>query len=161
MYMAFTRFNYDEGRTKKLLQESTDPGRYVLNVPGPGASLDYVSDPHIRLTKWGGNLRSNTTQLESDLKGLTRQPTRDNIKLNQYQHKAAYTSPLYVSTNPDLTTGQSRTTHPAWRYRGHQRESWSYLPLNPQEHVCIPFQNNLSSRLLEKDYYTPGYLYKK
>ena len=88
MYMAFTRFNYDEGRTKKLLQESTDPGRYILNVPGPGASLDYVSDPHIRLTKWGGNLRSNTTQLESDLKGLTRPPTRDNIKLNQYQHKA-------------------------------------------------------------------------
>ena len=43
MYMAFTRFNYDESRTKKLLQECTDPGRYILNVPGPGSSLDYVS----------------------------------------------------------------------------------------------------------------------
>ena len=161
MYMAFTRFNYDEGRTQKLLQESTDPGRYILNVPGPGSSPDYISDPHIRLTKWGANLRSNTTQLDCDLKGMTRTHTRDNIKLNQYQHKAAYTSQLPTRTNQILATDQSRVSHPAWTYRGFQRESWSYLPLNPQEHVCIPFQNNLSSRLLEKDYYTPGYLYKK
>jgi hypothetical protein len=34
--MAFTRYNYDECRTKKLLQESTDPGRYVLDTPGLG-----------------------------------------------------------------------------------------------------------------------------
>lgn len=31
--MAFTRFNYDDARTKKKLQEATDSGRYVLNVP--------------------------------------------------------------------------------------------------------------------------------
>ena len=35
--MAFTRFNYDDARTKKKLQEATDSGRYVLNVPGNGA----------------------------------------------------------------------------------------------------------------------------
>ena len=31
--MAFCRYNYDECRTKKKLQESTGPGRYILNVP--------------------------------------------------------------------------------------------------------------------------------
>ena len=25
------------------------------------------------------------------------------------------------------------------------------LPLNPQENVCFPFQNNLSTRIVEKD----------
>ena len=34
--MAFTRFNYDECRTKKILQQATGPGRYMLNVPGNG-----------------------------------------------------------------------------------------------------------------------------
>jgi len=27
--------------------------------------------------------------------------------------------------------------------------------LNPQVNVAIPFQNNLSTRILEKDYFTP------
>ena len=30
--MAFTRFNYDECRTKKKLQQQTGAGRYILNV---------------------------------------------------------------------------------------------------------------------------------
>ena len=34
--MAFTRYNYDDCRTKKKLQESTGPGRYSLNMPGNG-----------------------------------------------------------------------------------------------------------------------------
>ena len=34
--MAFTRFNYDDCRTKKRLQEATGPGRYALNMPGTG-----------------------------------------------------------------------------------------------------------------------------
>ena len=160
MYMAFTRFKYDDIRTKKQLQESTDPGRYILNVPGPGASADYISDPSIRLTHWGANMRSNTVQLDSDLKGLTRPLTRYNIKHNDYKNSEAYTNKIYYGTNSELSIDQSRTSHPAWVYKGERRQTWSYLPLNPQEHVCIPFQNNLSSRILEKDYYVPCYTYK-
>ena len=31
--MAFTRFNYDDARIKKELQQATGSGRYILNVP--------------------------------------------------------------------------------------------------------------------------------
>jgi hypothetical protein len=31
--------------------------------------------------------------------------------------------------------------------------NWAILPLNPQENTCKPFQNNLNTRLLEKDYF--------
>ena len=58
--MAFTRFKYDEGRTKKELQQSTDSGRWVLNVPGNGDTPCYMEDPHIIPQKWGANLRTNT-----------------------------------------------------------------------------------------------------
>ena len=57
--MASTRFNYDSGRTIKHLQQSTGPGRYMLNVPGNGDKPEYMEDPHIRLEKWGGNLDNN------------------------------------------------------------------------------------------------------
>ena len=56
--MANTRFNYDECRTAKILQESTGPGRYLLNTPGPGCNPCFITDPHIRLQGIGPNLRT-------------------------------------------------------------------------------------------------------
>jgi hypothetical protein len=55
----------------------------------------------------------------------------------------------------DLTTEQSRATNPAWWYRDLEQVDWEYPPLDPQVNVCLPFQNNLSTRILEKDYFTP------
>ena len=50
--MANTRFNYDECRTKKYLQQSTGPGRYILNAPGNGLNPTYTDEPQVRLQKW-------------------------------------------------------------------------------------------------------------
>ncbi len=55
--MAFCRFNYDPCRTKKLLEESTGPGRYMLNRPGWGNKPCFFSDPQMRMQEWGANLR--------------------------------------------------------------------------------------------------------
>lgn len=49
--------------------------------------------------------------------------------------------------------GKSRVTHPAWTYRDLEQTNWYYPQLNPQENVCFPFQNNLSTRILEKNNY--------
>ena len=57
--MAFTRFNDDPCRIMKQLQESTDQGRYILNVPGNGDKPCYIDDPYIRLQGWGANLMIN------------------------------------------------------------------------------------------------------
>ena len=53
--MANTRIGNDACRIMKQNQQMTDPGRYTLGVPGPGADLPYVMDPCIRLQKWGAN----------------------------------------------------------------------------------------------------------
>ena len=50
-------------------------------------------------------------------------------------------------------TDQSRVTNPAWWYRDLEQPNWDYLHLNPQENTCMSFQNNLSTRILEKDNY--------
>ena len=68
--MAFTRFHDDKARVEKQLQESTGPGRYMLNVPGNGTQPHFMEDPFIRLDKWGANLRTNTVKLDSILKVL-------------------------------------------------------------------------------------------
>ena len=148
--MAFTRFHDDPCRITKQLQESTGLGRYMLNVPGNGSKPLYMDDPFIRMQKWGGNLMTNTVNLESDLFGLTRNTNRDEIELNNYVINAVKSKQVqYESRNP--STDQSRATHPAWTFRDLEQQHYQILPLNPQENTCLTFQNNLNTRILEKD----------
>ena len=153
--MAFTRFKYDNCRTKKSLQQATDPGRWILNVPGNGDKPCYMEDPQIIPQKWGANLRTNTINLESDLRGVNRNLSRDCLGKNEYQKYDVPNQAIQYPTCSQLTTEQSRATNPAWWYRDLEQNNFEYPPLNPQVNVCIPFQSNLNTRILEKDYFTP------
>ena len=157
--MAFTRFNYDDSRTKKKLQESTGPGRYSLNMPGNGTSPCFFNDPQIRMQKWGANLETVVNgapiDIDSDLKGVTR-------KLTKYSQKSQFPNagvPTKVKNNypicGDALTDESRATHPAWMYRALPQTREYPLFLNPQENVCMRFHNNLNTRLLERDNFVP------
>ena len=149
--MAFTRFHDDPCRIQKQLQETTGIGRYMLNVPGNGDKPMFMDDPFIRMQKWGANLMTDTINLESDLLGLTRPLTKD-CESNNYKKAEVKTAPIQYPTC-DPFTEQSRVTNPAWWYRDLEQNHTYILPLNPQENTCIPFQNNLNTRILEKDYF--------
>jgi hypothetical protein len=113
-----------------------------------------MEDPFIRMQKWGANLQTNSINLESDLKGLTRPLNNDCKKVNDYKINAVKSSKVqYPVCNP--STEQPRATHPVWTARDLEQVDWYILPLDPQENICIPFQNNLSTRILEKDYFVP------
>ena len=83
--MAFTRFKYDDSRTMKELQQSTDQGRWILNVPGNGTKPHYMEDPNIRIQKWGGNLMTNHVDIENSLRGITMNNNRDYLDQSQYK----------------------------------------------------------------------------
>ena len=153
--MASTRFNYDDCRTKKKLQQQTDPGRWILNVPGNGPNPCYMEDPHIRLQKWGGNLRTNIINLESDLRGVNRNIGRDCLGKDNYKSYNVPNQPIQSPSCSGLYTEESRASAPAWWYRDLEQVDWYYPPLNPQENTCIPFLNNINTRILEKDYFVP------
>ena len=147
--MSFTRFHDDPCRVEKQLQESTGPGRYMLDVPGNGLKPCYMEDPYIRLQQWGGNLRTNPVGIESELLGLMQPlagrdcgPTYDS---NTVKSEAVQ----YPSCTPFVE--QPRATDPAWTARDLEQVNWWTLPLNPQENVCLPFHNNISTRILERD----------
>ena len=152
--MAFTLFHDDPARVKKQLQEATDPGRWTINAPGNGTHPGFSEDPYCRLQHWGANLRTNTIDVQSDLMGLTRNLNRDTINKNIHSDKAPHSAQIeYSSYKP--YTDESRATHPVWMYRDLEQTKYPLLPLDPQEHTCIPFENNLSTRILEKDNFKP------
>lgn len=150
--MAFTRFHDDPCRIVKQNQQMTDQGRWVLNVPGNGDKPCYMMDPHIIPQKWGGNLWTNHIDIQNSLLGIDRKLTRGSC-LNDYSSSLLKinSQPIKYPSCEILTTEQSRATHPAWMSKDLEQVNWYYLPKNPQENVFVPFQNNFSTRLSEKD----------
>ena len=156
--MAFTRFNYDKCRTLKTLQQSSDPGRYMLNVPGNGGEPCYMENPHIRMQKWGANLMKvnggHPIDIDSDLRGITRRIVGSGKHM--YPNKGVVKSePIKYQENKGTMQRQTRVTHPAREYRHLEQTLVFPLLLNPQENVCFHFENNLNTRLLERDSYVP------
>jgi len=154
--MAFTRRFDDDERIQIRLQQSIEQGLYENNCPGNNGTHPYfVEDPQIRIQKWGANLRTHCTDLESELLNINRPLNHDETNHFQYTNYKFQTpsEAMHYPSTRKLTTDQSRTTHPAWTYLGKEQILWQFPPLDPQENVCIPFTNNLSTRILEKDYY--------
>lgn len=147
--MSFTRFHDDPCRIKKQLQETTDIGRYMLDVPGNGTAPCFMEDPFIRLQKWGANLRSNTINLESALLGINNNVSRD--YLTPPKSFPSSNSIQYPSCSP--FTDQTRSTHPAWTAIDLEQNNFQYLHLDPQENTSLPFRCNINTRLVEKDNY--------
>jgi hypothetical protein len=148
--MSFTRFHDDPCRIAKQVEESSNIGKYALNVPGNGLNPYYMEDPYVRLQKWGGNLRTNTIEIENSLKGLNRKLNRDCLKEDNYKNYTPNTNKINYP-NYGMFTEQPRAIMPAWTIRGQEQNHFDYLLNNPQNNVEIPFVNNVYSRITEKD----------
>jgi hypothetical protein len=153
--MSFTRFHDDPARIKKQLEESTFTGRYRLDTPGNGMDLPFFEDPQLRLQGWGANFRNNSVNLESDLLGLTRPMNRDLVDVNDYKiHSVATSHPYYRSSQPFVE--ESRASHPAWMFRDLEHSRWENPLLNPLNGLEKGFHENIQTRILEKDLFTPS-----
>jgi len=157
--MSFTRFNYDDCRTEKSLQQATGTSRYILNTPGWGDRPSTFDDPQIRMQKWAGNLRkvynSSAIDIHSDLIGITRPLSKD-CKDKSFPFKGVTRSEkqIYPSIKKAITH-ESRVTHPAWMYRSLEQTREYPLFLDPLENCLVPFETNLNTRLLERDNFIP------
>ena len=170
--MAFTRFHDDDCRVQKYLEETTGIGNYHLNVPGNGETPLFFNDIYIKPQKWGANLSNNKTDIESDLIKITNPLNRDNIVYTNYLTKNNVYNKKFSNIDNNEITCQSRATHPAWLYREinlfnenidmsykpnfntkNVPNNFNYLHMDPQEHVSYQFNNNISTRIIEKDYY--------
>lgn len=148
--MSFTRFHDDPARISKQLDISTFQGRYQLNKPGPGDNMPFYEDPNQRLQQWGANLHNNSVNLESDLRGLTRPLTRDDLEHNDYKKHSVETSPMMNYGVSEPYVEESRASHPAWMYRDLEQTKWETPWLNPQANLEKPFLNNISTRITRR-----------
>jgi len=145
--MSSTRFNDDDARIKKRLEESLSVGLYHLNTPGPGSQNPYVEDVNIRLQKWGANLRNNTIEMESDFRNMNNRLSKN---LKNYKDIEAVTSEISYPSEAAYVD-ESRASVPAWIFRDMETNRWEYPFEDKQKHIEIPFSFNEQSRMLLKD----------
>jgi hypothetical protein len=149
--MAFTRFHDDPARIAKQLQQQTDQGRWVIDVPGNGDKPCFMLDPYIIPQKWGGNLWTKSIDIQSSLLGIDRPLNRDCLKPNEKYVSGS--QPIVYPVCDALTTEQSRAIMPAWTARDLPQNHAYILPIDPQAHTEMNFRNNVSTRIFEKDYF--------
>jgi hypothetical protein len=125
----------------------------MLDTPGLGDKPEFVLDPCIIPQKWGGNMWTNSIDVQSSLMGLDKRANRDCLDQKEYKRYEVNTRPMTYPVNTQLTTEQSRVTHPAWMSRDLTQNHAYILLENPQEHAMIPFECYQSTRILERDNY--------
>tara|TARA_Y100001980_G_C14472000_1_gene251991 strand:- start:198 stop:665 length:468 start_codon:yes stop_codon:yes gene_type:complete len=153
--MSFTRLFYDKEKVNNKLEEDYNNLKYNVNVPGNSERPYFIDDPQIRLQKFGANLSNNLVDINSSLLGIDKKLSRhyhtqdscNAIKINNN-----YSKILFPSYN-EAITDEPRLTMPAWNLRDQETNNWTYLHYNPQLKTEITFDNNISSRILEKDNY--------
>jgi hypothetical protein len=146
--MASTRFNSDSARVNKQLQESSGLIRYQLNAPGPGVDTPFFEDPHIRVQKWAANLGNNTTDLESDLRGINRKLGRGNVEYSS-KTPASYTQSYGTQA---AFVDETRASLPAWTLRDLENPRWNANTSfhDVQSKTEIPFPTKESTRIQQK-----------
>ena len=154
--MSFTRIRYDNIRMQKQNEQSAFAGNYQINTPGPGVNLPFMEDPHIRVQRWGANLMTDSTNIESDLRGLGRVLTHDPKPYGD----SGVANPTQVSyPSASEFVDETRASHPAWLCRTHVQNRWETPFINPvavtMSDIDRNFNYNVHSRILEKDYHRP------
>jgi hypothetical protein len=146
----FTRFHDDPARIRKQAEIASFSGRYALETPGQGVDLPFFEDPHMRMQQWGANLCTNTVNLESDLRGMTRLLNRDYVDANEYRRHAVASSGVRFSSAAPFVQ-ESRASHPAWTFRAVTHDRWEAPLQNPQANLERSFSYDVQTRILARD----------
>jgi hypothetical protein len=117
--------------------------------------MSFQEDPQLRIQRWGANMKTNTVNLESDLRGMTRKLNRDYQEENNYNNHAAFSDKLEFRTTAPYVE-ESRASHPAWMYRSVEPNRWEMPWINPQANLEKEFSDNIQTRIIEKDGYRPS-----
>lgn len=153
--MSITRISNDINIIQKKIEDSNYNLNYILNKPGYGNNPIYVEEPNIRLEKWGGNQMKNMVNIENNLYGLNKKLNRsaydenntnnNNNNINNDDIIQYPTSKFYID--------DTRLSNPAWMYRDIESIYWENPVINPYIYLEKRFNDNISTRILEKDYY--------
>jgi hypothetical protein len=163
--MSFNRLNYDTCAYKQNLYQSVGPGEYRLTEPPNSCNICLPETPQIRLQKQGVSVRGDMPliDVDSELLNLTRPATNcpskkyvpDGSQCGLTNPNAPQNRNLEHGSNCHFGIEDTRISNPPCTLRGTGWNRFEWLCLDPQDRVLMPFDNNISNRIVVKDNHRP------
>lgn len=153
--MSQSRINQDTEVYRHHIDQSVGPGYYHLEVPPVACDDCYPQAPQVRL-QLSGDSRVHRDQLmdvSSDLLGITRKLSKDPNTM--YKPTDPKPTLLHFKDCSGVPPEDTRLSNPPCTLRGTGINRWEWLCQDPQEHLEMPFEHNISNRLLAKDHHRP------
>lgn len=180
--MSFNRLSYDNGLYTKELKQSMGPGIYRLQEPEISCKQCYPYPPSVRLQHQGVSIdRSQSLiDIDSELLGLPRKFSKDPVKKyvplcpsnmcksgevcgqdiagvcdKSKKGQRHNDNTLHHLKDCFIPEESTRISNPSCNLRGTGINRWEWLCQNPQDRVEIPFDYNISNRMVVKDNHRP------
>lgn len=164
--MASASLNTDSCSYQEQLRRSIGPGMYMLGTPandcgGNSCKRDVSADPYLRYQAWGPGTCAPGAAVDdgSELRGLNYKSSK--CSADSYlpgKYKSANACAVPGNTDPRACvapTENTRLSNPPCTLRGTGWNRWEWLCWDPQERATIPFEWNVSYRIVAKDNHTP------
>lgn len=160
--MSFNRLDYDTCSYKQEISESIGPGEYQLNTPFISCDDCYNKDPQIILQRSGASVAKQIPMIDVDSELININRKLSNCSNDSFIPKFNKTGDIDNSIevvnfkNCDMPpTENTLLSNPPCNLKGTGWNRWEWLCQDPQDKVEIPFDYNISNRLVFKDNHRP------
>jgi len=160
--MSFNRLDYDSCTYKQELSESIAPGEYQLATPCISNEDCFSRDPQIIIQRSGNSVAKNIPMIDVDSELININRKLSNCSSDSFLPK--FNKDGEIDNSIELKdfkncnmrpTENTRLSNPSCNLRGTGWNRWEWLCNDPQSKVEIPFENNISNRLVFKDNHRP------
>jgi hypothetical protein len=160
--MSFNRLDYDSCTYKQELSESIAPGEYQLSTPCISNEDCFSRDPQIIIQRSGNSVAKNIPMIDVDSELININRKLSNCSNDSFIPK--FNKDGEIDNSIDLKdfkncnmrpTENTRLSNPSCNLRGTGWNRWEWLCNDPQSKVELPFENNISNRLVFKDNHRP------
>lgn len=170
--MSFNHLNQDACTYKKNLQQSVGVGNYFTEQPRIDCRSCFPNDPTLQpgernigpiQTGLSGSTCKDVPLIDvsSELLGITRPAT--NCPTKKFQKRKEEDEEFcrlhLPKTCASVKAEDTRLSNPPCSLRGTGINRWEWLCQNPQDNVTIPFDYNISNRIIAKDNHRPHIQY--
>lgn len=157
--MSFERLPYDPCSYEEKLRQSVGPGMYMIGRPANDCTpcdQDIPADPYLRYQAWGPGscAPGSAIDVSSDLLGLPRKTTK--CAADGYAPGKGVPNKCFAPGTRDprkcmAPTEDTRLSNPPCSLRGTGWNRWEWLCYDPQDKAIVPFEWNVSYRIVAKD----------
>lgn len=158
--MNFNRLSYDDNTYLYNQKQSMGTGEYMLNTPLIDCQKCLSVDPSVASQYSGGSTCANRSLIDvsSELLNLSRK--KSNCPAAQYLPSAngnAFCEQQLPQMDncKQMIAEDTRISNPPCTLRGTGVNRWEWLCHDPQAKAVVPFEYNVSYRLIAKDNHRP------